>query len=113
MSANYYLRAKPACTCYGREYERLHIGKSSAGWCFALRVYDDGTGPANLAEWVDLFPFGVVDEYGREVSPEEMLAIITERKPWNGRPLHRHQSREWHVIEYGGETYDLLHGEFS
>jgi hypothetical protein len=34
MGTNYYLVNKETD-------ERLHIGKSSGGWCFALRVHHD------------------------------------------------------------------------
>jgi len=42
MGTNYYLvkNERPPCPCCERTYvqERLHIGKSSGGWCFALHV---------------------------------------------------------------------------
>lgn len=38
MGTNYYLQ-KNVCGCCGRPEKQIHIGKSSAGWAFALRVY--------------------------------------------------------------------------
>ena len=40
MGTNYYLSSKP-CSCCGRKDSQRHIGKSSAGWVFALHVYPD------------------------------------------------------------------------
>lgn len=40
MGTNYYLHSQDPCEHCGRSYPELHIGKSSAGWVFALHVGD-------------------------------------------------------------------------
>jgi hypothetical protein len=81
MGTNYYWYEKPACACCERPYEPLHIGKSSAGWCFSLHIYP-GKNINNLDDWkyllskVDSY---ILDEYDREITFSEMLEIITVR----------------------------------
>lgn len=137
MGTNYYLSPQPPCPHCGREYEQLHIGKSSGGWCFSLHV-DPDKGIKDLADWGQLWlkPGAVItDEYGETVPPNEMLSIITERKrdiqeetpygyrSWadfhnrNGsepgpKGLLRHRIGH-SCIGHGAGTWDLIVGEFS
>jgi len=63
MGMNYYVEEKPACECCGCKYEQIHIGKSSAGWCFSLHVIPE-MGLNNLEDWVNfLKDKAIVDEY--------------------------------------------------
>jgi len=81
MGCNFYLTAKPPCDHCGRAHERLHIGKSSAGWCFSLHV-DPDNGINDLDDWVRLWSepgATIVNEYGETIAPDAMLKIITER----------------------------------
>lgn len=118
MGTNYYLerKSKSPCQCCGRPYEaeRLHIGKSSRGWVFALHVGTDPDGPLprDLAEWRNLWltpEWQIVDEYGHQISEENMLWIIT------GRPAAlQRRSQEGDDVRYGGpSSYDLHTGDFS
>lgn len=126
MGTNFYLKkaAVPACSHCGRDEEPadewLHIGKSSAGWCFALRVYPElnednarklGISAINdLPDWIPLFErYGIVDEYGRDVSTQAMISKITERD--HPRGLRRHAPSD--SCRPGNGTYDLIVGEFS
>jgi hypothetical protein len=131
MGTNYYLE-REICPHCGRSDEKLHIGKSSAGWCFSLHV-DPDEGINNLADWQALWSAPdarIVDEYGREKSPDEMLSTITERG-WPNRDrdfppdfyrsnhaepgpnnLLRHQIGRY-CVGHGDGTYDLIPGEFS
>lgn len=133
MGTNYYLAAKPPCECCKRPYKSLHIGKSSGGWCFALHVIPE-EGINTLDDWKARFnePGAViVDEYNQEISPEEMLATITERS-WDnrGRPLTPGELRQNHAergpnglvrhvvdgvscVGHGAGTWDYLACEFS
>lgn len=158
MGTNFYLLEKPACDHCGRgATEGLHIGKSSGGWCFSLHVYppdgretyklsDYGLGVASIMspkDWEPLFKkYGVIDEYGRQVEPDEMMSIITDRLPTygvevdvhrryypnqppgqgpheggaiekDGRCLIRHQVDHSHCIGIGDGTWDMIVGEFS
>ena len=133
MGANYYLFEKDPCSACGRSYEPLHIGKSSAGWCFALHVIPD-EGINGLEDWKARWanPGAVIeDEYGDTVSPEEMLSLICDRKrpyvqsvPYGYRSwAHFHLSNHSENGPNGllrardtaneGGTWDLIEGDFS
>ncbi len=104
MGTNYYLnkrvrRCEECDHALEEEWHSLHIGKASAGWVFALRVYGDADLedeweypfdlPDCLADWRVLFArpdMFIDDEYGREVETKEMLWWITGRR-WTGDPL--------------------------
>lgn len=136
MGTNYYLirDEKPACECCKRPYEaeRLHIGKSSGGWCFSLHVGDD-VGAHSLDDWRAKWAqegWRIEDEYGRRVTENDMLSTILARSwkrvsDWtaleymrnhaepgpNGLLRHRIDGR--HCIGHGAGTYDLITGDFS
>ncbi len=125
MGTNYYLRKDYCPHC--ERYEQLHIGKSSAGWCFALHVYPEQM-ITTLTDWKKLLAANgsrIVDEYGHEVPGAELLRIITERS-WAGRPIElgtqdvhgphglgRHAIDGRFCIGHGEGTWDYLVGEFS
>lgn len=66
--------------------QEVHIGKSSAGWYFSLCIYP---GDINgIDDWKKLFndpDNKIVDEYGENIDPKEMIRIITKRKWGEGR----------------------------
>lgn len=77
MGTNYYLSAPDLP-------ERLHMGKSSAGWVFHWRGHLD-LDIASRGSWEDrFFGMGAVihDEYGTEVSPSDFIdcAYIENRR---------------------------------
>lgn len=133
MGTNYYLKPKDDCPTCKRPFETKHIGKSSAGWCFALHVYPE-EGINDLPDWTQLFASGrIVDEYENVVSPFEMLCRITVRAikrneqqrapddlfymqnsavPGPGN-LARSKVDGRHCIGHGAGTWDLCIGEFS
>ena len=78
MGTNYYL-LKNVCPHCNHAEEKLHIGKSSAGWYFALHVTED---IKSFVEWAKLFapPNIIIDEYGDKIEPKEMLSIISARR---------------------------------
>ena len=82
MGCNYTLfDAKDRCPHCGRGEAARHIGKSSAGWYFALRVYPD-EGISTLADWERLLaaPGAVIrDEYGETLTAAAMLSVIKDR----------------------------------
>ena len=79
MGTNYYLIEQPPCIRCGREYEARHIGKSSAGWVFALRIYPD-EGINTLEDWKPLLEKGVIkNEYDEVIPFNVMLDAITMR----------------------------------
>lgn len=89
MGTNFYWHEKPPCKCCGRAFDRIHIGKSSCGWCFSLHVqqhggeFDEHDGISSLADWERQFSVPgswIEDEYGETLTVEEMLKCIKERK---------------------------------
>jgi hypothetical protein len=118
--------------------EGRHIGKSSAGWCFALHVYPD-EGIKTLEDWKKLFSAlgsRIENENEAEVTVEDMLKIITDRaRPqlsvgrrskklqaeWNKHNnaidgpngLRRADLEKDRVIGHGQGTWDYFVGEFS
>jgi hypothetical protein len=135
MGTNYYAEqaAGEACSHCGRSdvAERLHIGKSSAGWCFSLHVIPE-RGLNSLEDWKEYLRqpnITIEDEYGRRHTLSELLDRITNRaqavrsapnaqflRENNAVPgpsgLVRHKIDRY-CIGHGEGTWDLLTGEFS
>lgn len=124
MGTNFYLKSPDA--------EPLHIGKSSAGWCFSLHVYPEH-GIKTLDDWRPMLydPYAVIeDEYERRISPSKMLEQITLRSwayAYNySSEFHEKNYSELgpygllrckvdgvHCIGHGRGTYDYIVGDFS
>ena len=78
MGTNYYLHYN-FCDYCGR-YDKLHIGKDSYGWCFALHVYPE-KGINTLEDWVKLISTGkIYTEYGDEVNQVKLIDLIINKK---------------------------------
>lgn len=134
MGMNFYLH-RNACEHCGRGDEPIHIGKSSAGWCFSLHVMPE-EGIATLTDWMAKWvePGAVIkDECGVTLTANEMLERITNRS-WvgfdkgdaakeaefhrmnksergpNGLLRHRLSRR---CIGHGDGTWDYIVGDFS
>lgn len=85
MGTNYYVRPHSLWMFEPAEDQILHLGESSAGWCFKLRVYPE-RGINDLPNWIPILrgseyrpPAEVYDEYGDRVEYNNMLEIITRR----------------------------------
>jgi len=77
MGTNYYF-----CTVDDVGFQhKLHIGKSSAGWVFAVRIHPERE-IQTLADWVAVWARGgeIRDEYEQLLSVPEMLSCIKNRK---------------------------------
>lgn len=145
MGTNYYLMKSEAGVCEHcgqakQPAEELHIGKSSAGWCFSLHVMPED-GINDLADWLPLFEkYPICNEYGETISAETMREVITCRA--GGRPhsperftaggfysseaefharnysergpndLLRHRVGP-HCLKHGAGTWDCMTGVFS
>lgn len=129
MGTNYYIESDTCASC-GHTPEPLHIGKSSAGWCFALHVYPE-RGIVDLDDWQkEWHGKRIKDEYGLDIAPAELLKTITDRSAerpldtinykWlranyatvgpNGLARHNHSPSLHH---HGAGTWDCLVGDFS
>jgi len=141
MGANYYLVTDEPenCSECGQttgDYEKLHIGKSSAGWCFGLHVIED-LGLNSLDDWMPFLEEGEISsEYGDIVSCKSMLALIKDRSRNNSTKIPMGYS-SWdefhrlnhsidgpcnllrsaidgsHCVGHGEGTWDLIASEFS
>lgn len=81
MGTNYYHKLNDGTT--------RHIGKSSGGWCFSLRVYPEH-GLNTLRDWAKVLsaagvPQPVVDSEGRLWTAAELVDQIVNRS-WSGGP---------------------------
>lgn len=131
MGTNYYFYENSPCEKCGRSDEARHIGKSSAGWVFALHVYPED-GINTLDDWGIRFTKAAAiirDEYGRDVGQSDMWTIITGRK-WKDRDQSEQWYRENHAeagphglartsvdgrycVGHGEGTWDYHIGDFS
>ncbi len=142
MGTNYYLTEKPNVigALSGELTKERHIGKSSGGWCFSLHVYPD-EGIHTVRDWYKLLRRNknqIYDEYERDVTIDELMAVITDRS-WGKREpgyvpsgyrsldhfyqsnhampgpnnLLRHIIEPGHCIGHGGGTFDYIIGDFS
>lgn len=122
MGTNYYLQT--------RNELNLHIGKSSSGWVFSLRVHPS-KGINNFADWLPLLidpDHVIVNEYQDVITAAAMIEIITCRKraeplPWTGSDwsmnnavqgpnnLARHNDA-YPQITHGEGTWDTCDYEF-
>lgn len=128
MGTNYYM-AVNVCSHCGRGEEELHIGKSSAGWVFALNTHPEH-GLVSLDAWSEAWETNPIrNEYGDPVTADEMLGVVIKRGPgkggWDAEFLARNQATPGPngllraavdgrlCIGHGDGTYDLMAGEFS
>ena len=128
MGTNYYwtdeINACPKCGHH--DGETLHIGKSSMGWVFAMRVYPEFH-INNFTDWKTAFRARnstIRNEYGEKITPLEMISIIEDRQSQSGR----WPSVDWMVqnqavpgpnglaraerAKHGEGTWDYHEGEF-
>jgi len=137
MGTNYYWTSKPCANpcehCEGGE--RLHIGKSSGGWCFALHVIPE-QGINSLSDWEERFwqPGSQITGGGSTLSAEEMVRTITDRSwirktvPFGYTDWDDFHAKNYSVfgpnglvrcrlsplcVGHGDGTWDLIPGEFS
>ena len=142
MGTNYYAfidRPTPCSTCGHRdEGVRIHIGKSSVGWCFALHVYPGDTSETgglvieDKAGWDAVFArpdVEIQDEDGYFVETETVLECIEHRSGGDVGPvtawlaknralagpnnLARHALEPGHCVRHGDGTWDEMVGTFS
>jgi hypothetical protein len=105
MGTNYFLEGESCSYCGNEIVGKLHIGKSSSGWCFALHVIPE-MGISTLNDWEGLFKRSrIFSEHGEEVPPDTMLNIITNRSwdvPFAAREFRPHYNNEveFHRLNY-------------
>lgn len=108
----------------------LHVGKSSMGWVFSLRVYPE-LGINTLYDWMPILldpNNSIANEYGRPVTAEELLTTITCRQreeplTWSGHmytinaaepgPNNLVRGIETEQRKHGEGTWNYCNYEFS
>ena len=139
MGINYYL-IEDYCPRCGQGGGRLHIGKASVGWCFALRIHPDKE-IYDLENWIiRLSNAGgpILDEYNKPVSLGTLVDIITNRSAirdfdWSGHDLECKSEDDFHekndsergpnglfrrrigsfCVRHGRGTWDCIEADFS
>lgn len=82
MGTNYYaVKKKPRIV---KIYDEIHLGKSSVGWKF---VFQEQEQYHNFEEFKDFIlnnnEWIIKNEYGEEVSPNELLELIKTKQKEN------------------------------
>jgi hypothetical protein len=107
MSTNYY--AHGPFPGGDPDSEGLHIGQHAAGWRFLFHAHAS-LGLTTLDDWLTfLNREGVTihDEYGSEISIDEMTATMTQTRGAEGHPLRERgrTSDEHHYVAPGGHAF--------
>ena len=112
MGTNFYLNVVEKGATLA---DQLHIGKSSAGWRFALHVMPE-RGINDLDDWLKIIQGEriciITDEYGRILSLDELLTTITKRH-WQGSVKYLRRHTDSRCISHGVGTWDCIVGDFS
>lgn len=78
MGTNYYIRPNVCEHCGCSKEDRIHIGKSSAGWKFCFNGMERKT----KAEWFEFLENNknnIYDEYGRKEDLEKLKEFINSK----------------------------------
>ena len=81
MGTNYYVTDKSdGCWFCGRGIKEVHLGKSSASWCFTLHVYPS----RDIHNWEDMKDYikdkKITNEYGDSITLSEFIDTVENRK---------------------------------
>ncbi len=118
MGTNYYLRHSvahcPTCDCE----KGFHLGKSSGGWRFSLRVYPD----KGIHDWNDVFQYVslelnkgyfIADEYGRPLILADWVPIVTRRSDTRGEWAEHTLDGDHCIGRHPTLPIDYIIGDFS
>jgi hypothetical protein len=117
MGTNYYLMTD-VCPHCGRSEEKVHIGKSSAGWSFSFRAYKaecgtlmhDGVSITTTQDWRDILSGGLImDEYDREISESDFWMMVYKKR--GGRNHARWYPLNGNFVDEEGKSFSPY--EFS
>jgi hypothetical protein len=105
MSTNFYVKEQTCCPTCGKPSDVHHIGKSSLGWRFVFRGYEEH-GLVSRNAWIaHLAGRTIVDEYGKEWSLAEFISLIKSKQ--DGRVNYDHRKK---IDKHG---YPIAYYEFS
>ena len=101
MGTNYYV-VEDVCKHCGRGDDEIHIGKSSAGWCFSLHVTPEDD-INSLDDWKKFWAGKEIrDEYGDKITEDRMLDVITNRGS-------KDNGRDWDELPWGYDSWEKFH----
>ena len=104
MGTNYYIRIP-----HNKHIEEKHIGKSSGGWKFLLRIYPNEN-LYTLDDWIPkLQQYRIFNEYEEEVTYKKMISIIHYKE--DKKILLSHCDYGMGAI-CGGDAWDLYGSSF-
>ena len=126
MGTNYYIQMKTTSDERALLHrlkttpERLHLGKSSAGWQFSFQGFKsswdtepllDGKIVTSFDDWMDVLDsgkFDIVDEYGDFKSVEEFKNLVASKREGKN---HAETFPRDSLVDSGG--YSITFNEFS
>ena len=113
MGMNYYAW-QDICKCCGKPEHNLHIGKSSWGWKFALHVIEYDQELRGLDEWKAFLKRDdvVIKDEDNEVLTYDMMIDIIMNRDHHKTDGELRDSTGYDGHNYGGDTYDLVEGDF-
>lgn len=96
MGTNYYYwHEKPPCDACHREFEPIHIGKSSSGWTFSfhgtetIRSEDDWRRlTAIIGSWIE-------DEYSGVIPPHDFWQMVENKRVSTRNHAHEYPLGNW------------------
>ena len=106
MGLNFYLESYPPCPTCGHVAERLHLGKSSAGWAFLFRAYSE----FDLMCWDDWFnkimagSYLIKDEEDRVILLKDFAYMIKKKK--KGKRMSDIESGYQEYLDKDGYRFD-------
>ncbi len=75
MGTNYYAELNFCPNC--ERFDKIHLGKSSAGWKFAIEIHElYYKSFEEFADFIQKEEVKIYDEYGEEFTANELLDII-------------------------------------
>lgn len=114
MSTNFYFHPEPdVCGECGHDkaHEPLHIGKTSGGWVFLWRGYEEPwlRLPTHWVQYLHTTPGVIQDEYGHEYSLGDFLIMVMLAQPNPNKHSLLPSGDAVSVFE----TFDVRFGEFA
>lgn len=103
MGTNYYHRTDICPHC--NRYKERHIGKSSAGWQFFFRGYNEQVVISSFEDWKrELQAEGrIFDEYGQEISYDDFVKMVEEKQNLKSNLNHY----DYCIGEAASRGYDM------
>jgi len=102
MGTNYYIHANFCDKC--ERYDKIHLGKSSAGWRFLVQIQQPyyGDTETELIKFLMDNDGDIWDEYGKNISFDDLRDKIQAKK-----------DDESHLDSKQDGDIDFMDGEFS